>query len=500
MNHWPTTAGRLETRNIGVSGVCCLALLSLLGEDKVFLPGSAGYNASLSSYFSQQESQVYPRCIVSPASTEDVSKAVRSLSSTAAARWEAEGGDLDHRDETGSGCLFAVRSGGHAGFAGAANVRGGVTIDLRRLSRIEVYSKLDQLGLGVAGGRAAQVGVGGLVTGGGISYASPRFGFSCDTVSSYQVVLADGAIVEASNQQDADLAFALRGGSNNFGIVTRVVMQTFEQAGPIWGGSVYYSITTVDDQLKAFVDISAANSYDEYSSLITSFGFASGQGTAVVNSIEYTKVGEANPPVFAPLMAIPSLLSTMRLDSMTNISIEQGAFSPDGRRQLSVVTTHASTLAMLNATYINYNRSLAAVEQVADMVWSISLDPLPPAIYARPQSQANALGLAGRSTGATLVVAQLSASWTDASDDDAVEQAARDLFEAIERDARALDAYDPFRYLNYAAPWQDPIASYGPESVQRLREIRRRVDPRGVFPRQVPGGFKIPKQAVELES
>ena len=248
---------------------------------------------------------------------------------------------------------FAVRSGGHTGFAGAANINGGVTIDLRLLNSIElnddksiasvgpgatwgeVYAKLDPLGLGVAGGRAAQVGVGGLTTGGGISYMSPRYGWTCDTVSSYEVVLADGSVVEAKeDNENADLLVALRGGSNNFGIVTRISLRTFEQ-GPLWGGSVYHDLSTIDDQLKAFVDINSADNYDEYASLITSFGFAAGKGSAVVNSIEYTKA-EENPAVFAPIMKIPALFSTMRLDTMTNISIEQGAFSARDARWVTL--------------------------------------------------------------------------------------------------------------------------------------------------------------------
>ncbi|ROV95990.1 hypothetical protein VMCG_07956 [Cytospora schulzeri] len=112
--------------------------------------------------------------------------------------------DIDSVDQ--GSCHFAVRSGGHMGFAGAANIANGVTIDLGALNSVEVtedrtmasvgvgatwgqvYSHLEPLGLSVAGGRSAPVGVGGLTLGGGISYFSPRFGWTCDTVSNYQVV------------------------------------------------------------------------------------------------------------------------------------------------------------------------------------------------------------------------------------------------------------------------------------------------------------------------
>lgn len=314
----------------------------------VFFPGSTSYNSSLSSYFSQQESQIQPLCVVSPATAEDVSTAVASLSTTAAS--------LGIVSDDERSCHFAVRSGGHAVFPGAANIASGVTIDLGALNSVEVsedrtiahigvgatwgdvYSYMEPLGLSVAGGRAANVGVGGLTTGGGISYFSPRYGWTCDTVSNFQVVLADGSIVNTNAGSDGkssapslpDLLVALRGGSNNFGIVTRVDLEAFEQ-GPLWGGTAYYDLSTIDEQLIAFADINSANAYDEYASLITSFGFAAGRGAAIVDNIEYTKA-EANPAVFKSLTEIPSLYSTVRISNLTDIAAEQGSFSPNGLR------------------------------------------------------------------------------------------------------------------------------------------------------------------------
>lgn len=194
----------------------------------------------------------------------------------------------------------------------------------------DVYAFLDPLGLSVAGGRAAQVGVGGLTIGGGISYFSPRYGWTCDTVTNFEVVLADGTVVQANENENPELLVALRGGAANFGIVTRVDFRTFEQ-GPLWGGTVYCALETIDEQLRAFADLNSATGYDEYASLITSFGFAKGKGAAVVNSVVYTKAEEC-PAVFAPIMEIPSMFSTMRLRSVHEMSREQGSFAPNGKR------------------------------------------------------------------------------------------------------------------------------------------------------------------------
>lgn len=61
-----------------------------------------------------------------------------------------------------------------------------------------------------------------------------------DNVLNYEIVLASGEIVNANADENRDLWLALRGGNNNFGVVTRFDFRTFPQ-GSFWGGSVYYS-------------------------------------------------------------------------------------------------------------------------------------------------------------------------------------------------------------------------------------------------------------------
>lgn len=105
----------------------------------------------------------------------------------------------------------------------------------------------------VAGGREGLVGVGGLLLGGGKTFYTCRVGFACDQVINYEVVLADGSIVEANNKTNPDLFRVLKGGSNNFGVVTRFDMTTFP-AGPIWDGNVMYTRDDTDALIAAFVD------------------------------------------------------------------------------------------------------------------------------------------------------------------------------------------------------------------------------------------------------
>jgi FAD/FMN-containing dehydrogenase len=91
------------------------------------------------------------------------------------------------------------------------------------------------------GGRVPPVGVGGLITGGGNSYFSNRYGMACDMVKSFEVVLANGTIVIASAKKNSDLFKALKGGSANFGIVTKFNLYTVPSPNGIWGGVTAYT-------------------------------------------------------------------------------------------------------------------------------------------------------------------------------------------------------------------------------------------------------------------
>lgn len=102
----------------------------------VSYPGSTTYNSSVTSYYSGQESQLQPPCIFSPSSADEVSQFIKIINP----RYGYEGGPK-----------FAVRSGGHMQWTGAANIQGGITVDMRSMNSIELSANNKAVSLGAGG-------------------------------------------------------------------------------------------------------------------------------------------------------------------------------------------------------------------------------------------------------------------------------------------------------------------------------------------------------------
>ncbi|MCA2223595.1 FAD-binding oxidoreductase [Nonomuraea aurantiaca] len=177
-------------------------------------PGAAEYTSASRSILASGS----PACVLRPKSVEDVRAGV-----TFAA---------------GAGLSLSVRGGGHS-FAGFGTLDDGVVIDLSRLADVEVIDKERHLvrigggatwgqvvaalaphGLAISSGDTKGVGVGGLTLTGGIGWKVRKYGLALDNLVAAQVVTAGGEVVQASEEENPELFWAMRGGGGNFGIVT----------------------------------------------------------------------------------------------------------------------------------------------------------------------------------------------------------------------------------------------------------------------------------------
>lgn len=198
-------------------------------KGKVYLPGEPGYHefrAIWNGMFDRKPS-IITRCL----DASDVSLAL--------------GFARKHN------LLVAVKGGGHNS-AGNAVCDKGMMIDLSLMQNVDVdpeagtakveggclLSAVDaatqEYGLAVSAGIVSHTGVGGLTLGGGFGWISRKYGLTIDNLLSVEMVIADGSIVRASEKENPDLFWAVRGGGGNFGIVT-----TFEFRAARIGTEVY---------------------------------------------------------------------------------------------------------------------------------------------------------------------------------------------------------------------------------------------------------------------
>jgi FAD/FMN-containing dehydrogenase len=172
------------------------------------------------------------------------------------------------------GFLTAVRGGGHS-VAGHCTCDQGIMIDLSLMRGVRVdpesrrvrsqggatWADVDResqaFGLAVPGGVVSTTGVAGLTLGGGIGWLHRKYGLACDSLVSADVVTPEGERVTASESENEDLFWGLRGGGGNFGVVTSFEFESYP-LGPIaMCGAVFYPMNAADDVFPAWRDWSA---------------------------------------------------------------------------------------------------------------------------------------------------------------------------------------------------------------------------------------------------
>jgi FAD/FMN-containing dehydrogenase len=172
------------------------------------------------------------------------------------------------------GLPVAVRGGGHA-VAGHALCEGGLVIDLSSMTGVRVdplagtvraqggclWRHVDHesqaFGLAVTGGIVTHTGIGGLTLGGGIGHLMRRHGLTIDSLASCDVVTADGELLVASEDEQPDLFWGLRGGGGNFGIATSFEYQLHPLGPTVLAGLLAWPMREAAEILRAFRDFVA---------------------------------------------------------------------------------------------------------------------------------------------------------------------------------------------------------------------------------------------------
>jgi hypothetical protein len=171
------------------------------------------------------------------------------------------------------GVLVAIRGGGHNG-PGLGSCNDGLVIDLSELKGIrvdaaartvraepgctqgDVEHAAHAFGLAVPAGIVSTTGVAGLTLGGGTGYLTRAHGLTIDNLLEADVVLADGRFVVASEKENADLFWALRGGGGNFGVVTSFLYRAHPVKN-VYAGPIFWDIAHAKQVMRFYRDFIA---------------------------------------------------------------------------------------------------------------------------------------------------------------------------------------------------------------------------------------------------
>ncbi|KAH8174772.1 FAD binding domain-containing protein [Sarocladium implicatum] len=507
-------------------------LADALPQGRVVLPRDTpeAFLEAMDVHFAVQNREIEfePACVVQPQTIDELSLTIKHITKEHILRSTQPTTGI-HKG------LFAVRCTGANPAEGIAGVKDGILVDLSKLNTIalstdqtlltvgggctwsSVYDFLDPLKLTVVGGRSFQVGVGGSTLGGGTSFYSGHHGFMCSNVVSYKVVLADGLITTASENQNPDLWRALKGGGNNFGVVAEFVLRVYP-GGPVWNNFTITPSFMTGSVLRAYYDHSVAAAKPEHfdpnvSTPILSLAFVPDIGlTFWCTHLFYTVFPDSphqnkkqrNPkalndktwPEYWKRSPLGKLWGYPMIRSKTvthgQMGRDLGSMSTLHLRNMYVVTGFKLDLATLHCATDAFKRARAQLKVLTPggTVFCITLQTLNPRWMNK--GEPNVLGLDGETD--PVVVLELCCDWADAKHDALVKKVMQQAISEIEAASESLGSAHRFRFTNYAAAWQRPLDGYGEKNKRFLKDVSRKYDPNGLFQTGCLGGFKLGRE------
>ena len=377
----------------------------------------------------------------------------------------------------------AVRGGGH-NVAGRATIDDGLMIDLSSMKGIHVdatartaraeggvtwgeFNRETQLhGLATTGGVVATTGIAGLTLGGGLGWLIGKYGLAVDNLRSVDLVTADGRVLRAGEDENADLFWAVRGGGGNFGIATSFEFRLHTVGPTVTGGVVFWPWNAAGDVLRLFREL-AASASDNLMLMASVVGAPDGSGvkTASIAACHCGSLRDGEAAV-RPINAFPTpVTGTVGPMTYCDVNTMLDAGYPKGARNYwkshflpeltdeairTMVECYEKCPSPMSEIYLEHMHGAAARVGVGETAFPL------------------------RAPGYNFLVL---AQWTDPEDDEQCIAWARETYAAMQ----------PFvgvgRYVNYLdddEPGDAVAAAYGP-NYRRLREIKAKYDPENFF-------------------
>src|ERR671920_351101 len=376
--------------------------------------------------------------------------------------------------------LVSVRCGGHS-VPGFCVCDGGLMIDLSRMRGVRVDAtrqtvraeagvtwgdfdhETQACGLATTGGLVRPTGIAGLTPGGGHGFLMRKYGLACDNLLSVDLVTAEGRVLTASADENADLFWGLRGGGGNFGVATSFEYRLHE-VGPVLGGVLIYPLERAKEIFRIYRDVTSA-APDELTMDAILATLPDGTQAAAVLACYAGPIAEGER-LLSPLRSSGPLLDD-QLSPMPYVAVQSIVenFNPAGMRNywksdyMSQLSDDAIDLLVEEYPSVPAPNSHLVIEHMGGAVSQIGEDEM---AVSHRDAPYNAL-IVGR--------------WADPAEDERNISWVRRLWEASR----------PFSsggvYVNYQMGDEEyrVRAAYGAEKYERLVALKNKYDPTNMF-------------------
>ncbi len=376
----------------------------------------------------------------------------------------------------------AVRGGGH-NVAGRAVVDDGLVVDLssmkgirvdpdRRTARAEpglTWAEFNDAtvehGLATTGGVVSTTGIAGLTLGGGLGHLMPKYGMTVDNLLSAEVVLHDGRVVTASEEDDADLFWAIRGGGGNFGVVTSFEYR-LHPIGTVNAGLVAHPFERARDVLRFYREMTAdlPDEVMAFGGLVHAPDGSGAKLAAIVlcdcrppgtDDAAIERVKAFGEPILDTIQPMPYPAANQLLDE----AYPEGAYNYWKSSFLESMSDEA-----IDAMVERFAEAPSPADAMLLEHFHGAATRVPPETTAYPH----------REEGYNFAILS---EWMDPDLSDACVSWARETYEAM------TPHFASARYVNYLGDDEAPEelgAAYGP-NLQRLRALKTRYDPENFF-------------------
>ncbi|KAI1393264.1 FAD-binding domain-containing protein [Hypoxylon trugodes] len=491
---WGLVASAIGLLGLALADTC--STIRDISNIDVTSPLDLSYLDEQSDYWSTSCAALKPSCIIFPKVADEVAAIVKVL---------------NNNTEN-----FAIKSGGHNPNNGWSSVQGGPLISTQKLKQVildqetgiakvgpgqrldSISAELQGTGWTFVGGRIGNTGVGGLVLGGGLSYMSAQYGWAASSVLEYEIVLANGTIATASATQNADLFRALKGGGNNFGIITTYTLQLYRQ-GDIFGGNLVFLRTPETDSkmLKAVRDFTDYNEDDKAAVIVTAergnidlidtwilFLFYDGIDVPEGTFKNFTDIG--------PLLDTTKVQTYADLIGGSNWVIVKGSVVQIGTETIPMPSAE-NGVKVMEGIHSHWRNITDTVLLEPGVIASIAYQPFPKRIAQAAKERS--VDLIDAEDDAQRLILELNYSFLPQGDYDKMDQVLQNTYGGVrdrvvgwQQDGTLPDIYLPI-FMNYGFHQQDYFSRLLPENRAFAHSVSESVDPDGFFRTRI-GGWK----------